>query len=80
MYWLRTRYVEWTKNQDIELMKDDINFIERTLNKLPERLHKTIMRDYAIEWLEGMGDDENASQNQNLGRRRANNWLRKRLE
>lgn len=76
MYWLRTRYVEWTKNQGIELMKDDIDFIERTLSKIPKRLHKSIMRDYAIEWLKGIGEDDKASQNQNLGRRRASVWLR----
>jgi hypothetical protein len=80
MYWLRTTFREWASKQGIELLKDDINFAEKVLIKLPENSHKLIMRDYAYEWLRGMGDKEKSLQNQNLGRKRANIWLRRQLD
>ncbi len=80
MYWLRNTFRLWAEQQGIQILRDDIKFIEKILNKLPENLHKSLMRDYASEWLEGMDDREKSRQNQNLGRWRANNWLRNRLE
>ena len=76
MYWLRTSYLKWAKNQGMELLRDDLRFIEKTLNKIPQNLHKTIMRDFVNEWCDGMGRDAMSLLKQNLGRRKANIWLR----
>lgn len=80
MYWLRTTYLSWTKKQGIELSKDDLKFIENILIKLPEKAHKSIMRDYSMKWLEGVGEAEKVYQEQNFGRRMANLWLRETLD
>lgn len=80
MYWLRTNYKAWAEKQGIELMKEDLLFIEKILRKLPENIHKRLMRDYSQKWLEGIGEAKNAHQEQNLGRFRANSWLSRQLE
>jgi hypothetical protein len=80
MYWLRNRYYTWAKKQGIELLRDDFVFIEKILTKLPESVHKSLMRDYADQWVLGMENKENSSPNQNMGRFKANTWLRRKLD
>jgi|HubBroStandDraft_2_1064218.scaffolds.fasta_scaffold26968_5 hypothetical protein len=80
MYWLRTKFKAWAKSQGVHLIHDDLVFIEKILHKLPQNLHRTLVRDFVYKWIEGMDQDENSSQNQNKGRYKANFWLRNQLE
>lgn len=79
MYWLRSTFLDWTKKQGIELLRDDLRFIENILNKIPVELQKSIMSDYCKIWCQGMCLMDKSYQNQNLGRFKANEWLRKKV-
>ncbi len=80
MYWLRSKFKTWTEKQGIELMPEDLKFIESILIKLPESRHKQLMRDYSQKWLDGIESSKSVQSAQNLGRRMANSWLRKQLD
>ncbi len=76
MYWLISSFKPFCESNGVHLMREDLKFIEKMLYKIPEERRKRVMKDYYNEWMSGIGSCEIASQKQNLGRRRANNYLR----
>lgn len=71
-------YLKWTvfknycKAKNIQLLRDDLRFIERVLTKTTVNEHRFILKEFADIWLHEL---EKSSQNQNLARRIANKWL-----
>lgn len=61
----------------IELLKEDYKYIRTMLERVPQNERKAIVGTYIEMWLMGIGSSINELEQQNLGRRRANNWLRK---
>jgi hypothetical protein len=68
-------FVTHCQSKGIELMRDDIAYIDRMLNKLPKNDFKAVLTLYVDEWVLGKGQNKNAQGAQGNGRRRANLWL-----
>ena len=68
-------FVAHCQTKGIELMRDDIAYIDRMLNKLPRNDFKSVLTHYRDEWVIGKGEAKNAQGAQGFGRRRANLWL-----
>ncbi len=75
MFWIHTTFKDYCTKRGIELLRDDLKFIEKKLYLIHSDLHKSIMGDFVEKWCEGMGYTEIDSQKQNLGRNKANLWL-----
>jgi|JI7StandDraft_1071085.scaffolds.fasta_scaffold11654_4 hypothetical protein len=75
MYWLRSTFLDYCQRKGINLLKDDLKFIEKLLRLFPPDRQKSIMVRYCEEWHKGMAECENAAQSENFGRRRANLYL-----
>ena len=61
----------------IELLREDYKYIRTMLERVPQDKRKAIVGTYIEMWLRGIGSTINELEQQNLGRRMANNWLRK---
>ena len=72
---LETVFKPTAKAKGLYVLRDDMNFIARSLLKIPYNEHKDVLRRYIDEWCKGMAESSIASYAQNLGRRRANLWL-----
>jgi hypothetical protein len=66
----------YAKQKGIKLLKDDVIFIKECLAKMPYNLRRSVLERYSEEWLKGMGRSDIVSLRMNLGRRRANTYLR----
>ena len=66
----------FAETKGIKLLKDDINFIKRCLNLIPYQDRRKTLEKYAMEWLKGMNSSDIVYRRQNLGRRKANEYLR----
>jgi hypothetical protein len=75
MIWLRTSFAPYCERNNVHLLREDLQFIEEQLKKIPSDRHRRIMKSYFDEWCLGIGECENASQVMNEGRRRANLYL-----
>jgi hypothetical protein len=64
----------------INLHKDDISFIKRFLGFIAYQERRKILERYAEEWLKGMAQTDIVYAKQNIGRFRANTWLRELVE
>jgi len=62
--------------EGVKLLKDDIAFIKRQLNKIPKTQQTAVMRRYIEIWVNVLHNSENAVKAQNEGRRKANIWIR----
>jgi len=76
MHWLYTTFKTYCATRGINLLRDDLLFIEKRLARIPQEAHKRIAKQFVEKWLEGIGSNENALNSVNLGRRIANIWLR----
>ena len=56
----------------INLLRDDIRFIEKRLDEINPDIHRRVMRDYTRIWLEHL----NHRGGDNEGRKMANEYLR----
>lgn len=72
---LYSRFIPYCKRNDIDLMRDDIKFLEKQLMKIAPDLHRHVLKRYSEEWLRDYQKQEKSSQKQNLGRKSANLWL-----
>lgn len=75
MYLHWNRFKDYCYRNNIQLLKDDIKFLERELIKINPNEHRTILKEYSDLWLHTLKKGEKSSQNQNLARKTANNWL-----
>lgn len=70
----------FAKTKGINLHKDDIAFIKRYIGFIPYQDRRKILEKYADEWLKGMAQTDIVYAKQNIGRFRANTWLRELVE
>lgn len=75
MSFLHTVFKPYCERAGIHLLKDDFTFIQNQLYKIPQNAHKDVLRQYCKIWLAELRIQENASYSQNLGRRKANEYL-----
>lgn len=76
MYRLNTVFKPYCLRHGIQLLRDDILFLEHALNKVPSERHKGLLRRYCQEWLYTLKENDKSCSAQNMGRRAANIWLR----
>ena len=76
MYLRWNLFKSYCIDHNIQLLKDDFKFIEHELMKIEKNLHRSVLKSYTDEWLSELEKEENSQQKQNLGRRKANTWLR----
>ena len=62
----------------INLLRDDVAFIERMLVHCEPTARQTCLKTYFQIWLDGM-EEEGLHNRQNTGRHMANTWLRTRF-
>jgi hypothetical protein len=75
-YWYYHTFKNYARRKGFQILWDDYKFIERMINNLPEIEQRSLMREYLMQWAAGLVGHNNAAQNQNLGRYRANVYLR----
>ena len=75
MHWIRSTFLDYCATKGINLLKEDIRFIEKLVRMFPADRHKSIMKRYCDEWELGLAECENASQRENFARRKANLYL-----
>ena len=78
--WLTERFKPFAATKGAYVLKDDILFIEKYLSKMPENRHRRVMKAYLQEWLDGMASEPISVHTQNLGRTKANLFLRDLIE
>lgn len=66
---------EYCQKNDIDVMYDDLCFIDKCLNSFRKNDFKAILEVYIQKWCEGMELHPNASLSSGNGRRFANLWL-----
>lgn len=75
MNWLSETFKPYCEKQGIELLKDDLKFIEKSLGRIIPSNRKRLMVVYVEKWIEGMLSCKSQTVAQNTGRKRANLWL-----
>lgn len=75
MYARWNLFKDYCSKNNIQLLKDDLKFIERELQKIPLNEHRAILRVYTDKWLHEVKKNEKSYQNQNFARKQANKWL-----
>ncbi len=69
------QFLKACEDKNIHLLKDDINFISKTLILIPYKLHKDVLRHYISKWMSGIKNSGSPNIAPNSGRRKANKWL-----
>jgi len=70
-------FKNYCSNNSINILHDDLVFINEKLNKFHRDDYKQILIEYVDEWKRGMDSIENPSLKQSTGRFNANQWLLK---
>lgn len=78
--WLYTSFKAYAARENIQLLRDDMNFIETCLGKIPEHAHRKLMHQYIKIWQECVIDISDKIKAQNIGRFNANQFLREQSE
>lgn len=68
-------FTDYAASKGLQLLKDDINYIQRQLKHIPKAERKQVMLTYIRLWKEAMAQEGNVRTNQNKGRYAANHWL-----
>lgn len=74
--WFYGKVIPYFAKNNIELLRDDIKFIEQTLSKLPPERHKQIMREYYNVWKGALAQDDKNTSKEPTARSKANAFLR----
>lgn len=80
MNWLTEVFKPFAATKGALLQKDDILFISNYLAKMPQSCHKRVLKRYLREWLEAMAIEPKTTLKQNMGRKKANVFLRELME
>ena len=70
--WLMFSFKPYCERMKIQILKDDFTFIEKCLQRIPVPRQRKVMHEYTKIWL--------SEESQNLGRRKANDYLRELVE
>jgi hypothetical protein len=69
-------FTEYCKQNNIQLLPDDLKFIRQALKPIPKPHQKAVVRRYVDIWVMTMAECKDALRASNEGRRAANEWLR----
>ncbi|HAT4705786.1 TPA: hypothetical protein I9507_001782 [Legionella pneumophila] len=76
MYILYGQFKQYADKKGYQLLKEDYRFIENNIKHLHQDEQILILKEYLKRWRQGMMEGGKTPQNQNLGRFRANEYLR----
>lgn len=76
MYILYGQFKQHADKKGYQLLKEDYRFIENNIKHLPQNEQILVLKEYLKKWRQGMIEGGKTPQNQNLGRFRANEYLR----
>lgn len=65
-------FCAWCEKNEIHLLRDDVRFIDKTLDSIPENAHRKTLFSYFTIWEKTI----NSGENMNAARRKANTWIR----
>lgn len=68
-------FSDYAKSKGIELLRDDIKHIKRSLLGYARHTHKAILQQYTEAWLKAMANEPDPIRKQNAGRRAGNALL-----
>jgi len=69
-------FKKYCETNGFKILKDDLIFIDKSLDRFGRHEFKGLLDGYLQEWLLGVSEAiENAGSAQSLGRKRANLWL-----
>lgn len=71
------QFVKFCKKANIDLMDEDVAYINRWISYVPPGEVKGVLSAYLLEWRKGMSDELEPLKKQGSGRRRANIFLQK---
>lgn len=74
--WLYGNVKPYFAQRGIVLLRDDMLFIERCLNNIPQERHKSVMRDYYAIWNTHVADENKIDSTHVNPRYEANVYLR----
>lgn len=63
------------EKKGMRLLNDDLQFIDRMLDKIDSAHFKPVLERYVEKWCDTLTQYENVQQAMNLARRTANLWL-----
>ena len=72
MLTVRDRFLDYAKKLGLDLLRDDIRFIDRSLTRIPKDRHRQVLYQYAQTWENELSKNAGSIQAQSLGRRAAN--------
>ena len=73
------KFTQFCQANNIQLLRDDKKYLVAILSGTNDNLRKSLLKRYCYEWLLGIELEENVLLKQNMGRFRANSWLRQEL-
>lgn len=73
------KFTQYCQANNIQLLRDDKKYLVTMLRNIPENPRKSLLKRFCDEWLLGFELEENVLLKQNMGRFRANSWLRQEL-
>ena len=76
MLFLYDTFKPYCERNGVHLLRDDLRYIATQLRVIPPDRHRYVMRDYYNIWMQGMADAKIKASAQNIGRNKANTWLR----
>lgn len=77
MKWILDSFKTYCAKQGYDLVKDDLKFIEKSLNLLPSDKQKLVLFEYSKRWQQAMDGERDSNKRQSVGRRAANLFLLK---
>jgi hypothetical protein len=80
MYTKPQSFREYCLNRGVELLRDDIYFINTQIAKLDQSSRRAVLSKYCEIWITSMNLCDNENGKQNTGRRSANIFLRSKHE
>lgn len=72
-------FTEYCKQNNIELLPDDLRFIRKMIKNISKGSAAILMRKYVEFWIKGMDEESDIVKKQSKGRYKANSWLREML-
>lgn len=76
MYTKPQSFREYCLNRGVELLRDDIRFINTQIANLEQSARRAVLSKYCEVWLSAMNSCDTDLRRMNIGRKAANSWLR----
>lgn len=69
------KFKNYCNDKGIDLIRDDLKFIEESLNNIPLNLHSVALRGYIAAWRDSIRRNKDGTGGINLARKDANQFL-----